>query len=186
MQLKLRHVLLYGIVCLVLWAADIGGLSLLAILSLLQLSVLLQSMTFSKQAQLAELKLFFISLPAIFFWGAMHSFTQIYLKEASLALALMSILVNICVTLVVGFQLVFSQPYLEQNNFQVLSALASAFNDIRKKKLTLLKIAGLLFILSFVPLLEVDWKIVFSLTATFFWLNRSQTRKSAEITSSQL
>lgn len=185
MQLKLRHVLLYGAVCLVLWLADVGGLSLLAILSLLQLSVLLQSMTFSKQAQLAELKLFFICLPAIFFWGAMHSFTHIYMKESSPALALISILVNICVTLIVGFQLVFSQKYLEQNNFQVLKALSSAFNDIRKEKLKILKIAGLLFIFSFVPLLAVDWKIVFSLTATFFWINRANLRKTPEVISSQ-
>ncbi|MCC2679890.1 MAG: hypothetical protein K0R29_2466 [Pseudobdellovibrio sp.] len=178
MQLKLRHIILYVGACIVLGVAEVSGLSLLAILSLLQLAVLLQSMPFTRQAQLAELKLFLISLPSIFFWGAMHSFTHIYLKESSPVLGLMAMMVTLCITLIVGFMLVFSQDYLEKNNFAVLNALSDAFNDIRKEKKRLFKTAFLLFILSFPPLLAVDWKIVFSLTATLFWLNRSQLKKA--------
>jgi len=88
MQLKLRHLILYVVACLVLGFADIGGLSLLAIASLLQIAILIQGFPFTKNAQFAELKLFLITLPALFFWGAMHSFTYIYLKEASPMLAM--------------------------------------------------------------------------------------------------
>jgi len=178
MQLKLRHIILYLGACIVLAIADVSGLSLLAILSLLQLSVLLQSMPFTRQAQLAELKLFLISLPSLFFWGAMHSFTHIYLKEASPVLGIMSMLVTVCLTLIIGFMLVFSQSYLEKNNFAVLNALSDAFNDIRKEKKRLFTIAVLLFIFSFPPLLDIDWKIVFSLTATLFWIHRGALTKA--------
>lgn len=178
MQLKLRHIILYIAACITLWAADVSGLSLLAIVSLLQLAVLLQGLPFTRQSQLAELKLFFISLPAIFFWGAIHSFTHIYMSEASPILGLMSSLVTFSVALMISFQLIFSQSYLEKNNFAVLNSLSEAFNEIRKEKKRLFQLAALLFIFSFVPVLDIDWKIVFALTATVFWQNRLQLKKA--------
>lgn len=178
MQLKLRHIILYVAACVTLWVADASGLSLLAILSLLQLAVLLQGMPFTKQAQLAELRLFLISLPAIFFWGAMHSFTHIYMGEASPVLGLMSALVTFSISMMMAFQLIFSQNYLEKNNFAVLNALSEAFNGIRNERKRLFYLAALIFLFSFVPVLAIDWKIVFSLTATLFWVHRSQLMKA--------
>jgi hypothetical protein len=178
MQLKLRHILLYVAACLVLAFANVGGLSLLAIASLLQISVLVQGFPFTKKAQLAELKLFFITLPSLFFWGAMHSFTYIYFRESSLPLAVIAIVVTFFISLFIGFQLIFSQEFLEQNNFEVLPALSESFNQIRNKKGRVFKIAGLIFLFSFIPYIAIEWKLVFSLTATLFYLHRLRLMKA--------
>jgi hypothetical protein len=177
MQLKIRHIGLYLAACLILGLTKVSGLSLLAIASLLQISVLLQGFPFTKKAQMAELKLFLITIPAFFFWGAMHSFTYIYVKEASAILAVMAILVSFMISLFITFQLIFSQQFLEKNDFDVLPALSDAFNQIRNEKSRLLKTAGLVYIFSFVPVLPIDWKLVFSLTAILFWLHRSKLMK---------
>lgn len=178
MQLKLRQIILFFIACIVLAFSGVAGGSLLAVAALLQLSILIKQMPFTKQMQLAQLKLFLISLPVLFFWGGVHSFVFIYLKEKSFSFALMALSISMILSFIAAFQLIFTSEYLVKNDFSVSPALSEAFNDIKQQKNRLLQMAGLIFIFSFVPFFASDWKLVFSLTATVFFLNRSQLMKA--------
>lgn len=178
MQLKSRQIILFFIACIVLAVSGIAGGSLLAVAALLQLSILIQQMPFTKQAQIAQLKLFLVSLPVLFFWGGVHSFVFIYLKEKSYSLALMALSISMILSFIVAFQLIFTSQFLEKNEFSVSPSLSEAFNEIKKQKNRLFQIAGLIFLFSFVPYIASDWKLVFALTATVFYLNRSQLMKA--------
>jgi hypothetical protein len=176
MQLKSRHIYLYLVACLVLAASKVSGLSLLAIAVLLQILILLQNKPLTKKAQWAQLKLFFLTVPSFFFWGGAHSFVFIYLREGSILFAFMAAGISLSLSLLIAYQLIFCQQFLEKNDYSVTIALGEAFNEIRNKKGQLFSSTGLIFLFSFVPYLTTDWKLVFALTATLFYQHRLQLK----------
>ena len=176
MQLKSRQIILFVVTCVVLWISDFSGAGLLAVASLLQLGILVQGFPFTRSSQLAFARLFLLAIPSLLFWGAIHSFVFIYLHEGSFFMSLMAGALSLVVASIVGFLLLFSNPYIVNSKFEVAPALSAAFNDIKKEKAVFLRITGLLFVFSFVPMLHGEWKIVFALTATLFYLNRSQLK----------
>lgn len=178
MQLKLRHIILFVFASLLLILSDLAGGALLGLAALMQVALLIQNIELSKKSQWAALKLFLISIPLFFFWGGVHSFTTIYLRESRYLFFLMAGSVSFFLSFLIVFQIVFSYFYLAKNEFNVSATLQDEFNDIKNKKADLLKSALFLFIFSFVPWLTTDWKLVFAVTATHLYLNPSQLKKA--------
>jgi hypothetical protein len=176
MQLKSRQVLLYIAACAGLYISELPGGSLLAIAVLMQMTLLLKQFNFSRRSQIAMFKLFLFSVPLFFFWGATHSFITIYLKEGLYFMAFSAAVLNASLTFVLTFQLVFTMNYLVVAEYHINGALQNAFNEIKNHLSDLVKTTALIFVLSFVPVLHEDWKMVFALTATLAYLNRSQLK----------
>ncbi|MBY0451832.1 MAG: hypothetical protein K2P92_02275, partial [Bdellovibrionaceae bacterium] len=91
-------------------------------------------------------------------------------------MALSAAVLTASLTFVLAFQLIFAMNYLVVAEFHVNGALQNAFNEIKNHLSELVKLTAIIFILSFVPVLHVDWKMVFALTATLAYLNRSQLK----------
>ncbi|AGH94626.1 hypothetical protein [Pseudobdellovibrio exovorus] len=176
MQLKLRHLLLFVVACAVLILANFSGGALIGLAVALQLSLLIHGITLTKKAQWGALRLFAMSLPLILFWGAIHSLLLIYLKEKHIFLVLMAGSVVICLSAITNLQLVFSYYFLQTADFKVLPAWQMAFSHLKKNQREFLQITLILFIFSFIPLLSADWKIVFAITATHLYLNRTRLK----------
>ena len=178
MQLKSKQILLFILACAILLVSKVAGGALLALAALMQLSILIQQIPFTKKSQLAFFKLFLISLPVTFLWGGAHSFVFIYLKQGSWLPAIMAFSLSLTLILILNFQLLYSNQFLEKNNFEVIRSLNDAFNEIKNNNRRFFKTAGLIFMFSFLPWGPDDWKLVFALTATLVVLN-PQTLKKA-------
>lgn len=176
MQLKLRQVLLYIAACIGLYISGLPGGSLLAIAVLMQMTLLLKGFELTRRSQIAMFKLFLFSVPLFLFWGATHSFVTIYLHEGVYFMALSAAVLTASLTFVLAFQLIFAMDYLTVAEFHVNGALQHAFNEIKNHLFNLAKLTLIIFVLSFVPLLHEDWKMVFSLTVTLAYLNWSQLK----------
>lgn len=178
MQLKSRQIILYLFACFILLLSGLAGGSLLAIGLLLQILILLKGLPFTARTQWGLFRLLLISLPLLLFWGGAHSFMMIYMQEGSWAMALLAIGLSMALSLILGFQLIHSISYIEETGFQVLPGLQAAFNDIRTHHRTITKNSLALFVLSFVPWLPVEWKLVFALTVMYFYLNFQALKKA--------
>lgn len=149
---------------------------MLAVAVLMQLNLLMQNIPFTKKSQLAVFRLFLLSAPTLFFWGGAHSFAAIHINEGNYLFAAMSGALSLSVAFFVAFQMIFSYDFLEKCDYSVAATLQNAFNEMKNQKNRLFQITGLLFVLSFVPRLAVDWKLVFALTVTLFYLNRNRVK----------
>lgn len=178
MQLKLRHLILFIIACSVLICAGTPGGALLAVGTLMQLALLIYGLEISRKSQLGVLKLFLVSIPLFVFWGGIHSFVTIYLREKQFLFLTMSLTVLLALSFLISFQVVFSYFFLKDNNYELIATLQASFNSIKERRYYFLKITCGIFALSFMPWLSSDWKLVFALTVTHLSLNRAQLKKA--------
>ncbi len=178
MQLKLRHLLLFILASAVLIYSHTPGGALLAVGVLMQLSLLIHGLELTRRSQLAALKLFLVSIPLLLFWGGIHSFVTIYFGEGQLFFFITAFVVTMALSFLLSLQIVFSYWFLKQNNYEILATLQDAFNNIKNRKHDFLKITLLLFAFSFVPWLTADWKLVFAVTATHLYVNRTLLKKA--------
>jgi hypothetical protein len=176
MQLKSRQVILFVISCSVLYVSQLSGGALLALFVLLQLSLLIQGIPFTKNSQLAMFKIGFVALPICFLWSGAHSLLFLYAKDQNWLAAGMAASVSILTLLLVVFELYHSNSYLEKNQFQVLPTLSEAFNNLKKDKARLFKMTGLVFLFSLLPKMPADWQLVFALTAALGVANRQKLK----------
>lgn len=178
MQLKSRHLLLFMIACGLLIYADTPGGALIAMAALMQLLVLLHNFELTRKSQLLAFKLFLVSIPLLLFWGAIHSFTLIYFKEAQYLFFGMALSMTLALSFLINLQLVFSYSFMKDCDFIMTSTLQSAFNNIKNRKTDFFRSFFLVFIFSFVPGFNTDWKLVFAVMATHLYLNRLQVKKA--------
>jgi|GEM_PF-6839491 len=178
MQLKLRHLILFIIACALLIYADTQGGALLAIAVLMQLALLIHNIEVTRKAQLAVFKLFVVSLPLFLFLGGVHSFMTIYLAEGQYLFFFMAFSVTFFLCFLLNLQVVFAYWFLKKSNFELIATLQNAFNSIKERKMDFTKTMLLLFIFSFLPEINTDWKLVFAIMATHLYLNPAQVKKA--------
>lgn len=176
MQLKSRHLLLFVIACIVLIFSELAGGALLGLAVLMQLALLIHGIPLTRSSQLGALKLFLVSIPLVFFWGGVHSFVSIYMRENQFVFLLMALTIVAALTFLVSLQLVFTFYFLQKNNGELFASLNEAFNNIKDRRREYLRMTGLVFLFSFVPWFSADWKLVFALTATHLFLERSRLK----------
>ncbi|MBC7742327.1 MAG: hypothetical protein H7061_09020 [Bdellovibrionaceae bacterium] len=174
--MKLRHLVLFIISCGILIISEFPAGSLVALAMLFQLNLLLNRIPLTKNSQWAAFRLFLFSIPVFFFWGGIHSFTQIYLSEGQIIFFVMALLVSLMLSALVALQAVLAFHYLLEAQFKVGVALQFLFNDIKNKKNQLFKTTGLVFLFSYVPLLSTDWKLIFAVLTTQIILNWVQLK----------
>lgn len=178
MQLKLRHLLLFVVACLILMMSQLPGGALIAMCALMQMNLLVYNIELTKKSQLAALKLFLISIPLFFFWGGIHSFVTIYAKEQQYVYFAMALIVTAGLSFLLALQTIFPYWYLKANDFEAIATLQNVFNEIKNKKGDFVKITLILFILSFIPWFRTEWKLIFATMATHLFLHRGQLKKA--------
>lgn len=178
MQLKLRHLILFVIACALLIFAQTPGGALLGLGSLMQLALLIHNLEISKKSQLGVLKLFLTSIPLFLFWGGIHAFVSIYLREGQLQLFFVALSITVLLSFLLCFQIIFSYRFLNSNNFEVVATLQDAFNNIKNRRNEFIKLSLLLLLLSFVPWLSADWKLVFAVMVIHLYLNQNQLKSA--------
>lgn len=177
--MKLRHFLLFFTACITLIAANFPGGPLLGLLVWLQVNTLL-TQSFNKTSQIWALKLFLISVPLLLFWGSIHSFFFIYMKEQSWLFFLMTLALNCCLSMIAAIYFFFSFDSAANCNFQVISTLDASWAVCKKNKSHFFKISLIIFTFSLVPFLSAEWKIVFAVMATHLYLNRARLKQVFE------
>ncbi len=170
--MKSRHILLFILACATLIAADFPGGSLLAVFAWLQVNTLMTQKSFNKSSQTWAAKLFLISIPFLLFWGSIHTFLFIYMKEQNWLFFVMTIALNICLTSIAAIYFIFTFKVAHESNFKLISSLGAAWQACKKNKVEFFKCSAFVFILSLVPLFSAEWKIVFAIMATHSYLNR--------------
>ncbi len=174
--MKLSHLLLFILACAVLIISGLTAGSLLALAMLFQINLLINQISLTKISQIAALKLFLFSIPVFFFAGGIQSFVQIYFLEGQWSFLFMAASISVLLSGLIGLQAIISFRYLTEARFQVGTTLQLVFNDIKNKKTQLYKTTGLVFILSFVPWLSTDWKLIFAVLMTQIILNWAQLK----------
>jgi len=175
--MKRRHILLFLISCLLLYIGDIFASGLIALALIFQMNLLFFEIPLTKISQLAALKLFFFSIPIFFFLGGIHSFLFVYARDSQWLFLLFSIFIGYCLFFVANFLCFFTFKFLLQNQFKVAIAVQDAVANVRHKKRDLFMQTSFLFILSLVPFLNTEWKIIFSLMAYQLYSFRHQLKR---------
>lgn len=178
MQLKLRQILLFVFACAILIYTGLPGGSLIAMGALMQLALLIHNIELSSRSQFAALKLYLLSIPIFLFWGGVQSFTLIYFKEAQYLFWFMSLTIVFILSFILCLQVVFSYKFLKANHYNSITTLQDTFNNMKNEKADFFKYSLILFICTFVPWLDTDWKLIFALMATHLSLNPSQSKKA--------
>lgn len=175
--MKRKHIYLFIISCLLLYISDVFASGLIALALIFQMNLLFQAIPLTKTSQIAAVKLFFFSIPIFFFLGAIHSFIFVYFSDANWLFMIFSILIAYGLFFLVNFFCFFVFQYLEHSQFKITLALQVAANDIRHKKRSLLLQTSILFILSLVPFLNTEWKIIFAIMAYQLYSFRLQLKQ---------
>lgn len=149
----------------------------MALALIFQMNLLFQNIPLTKDSQRAAIKLFFFSVPIFFFLGAIHSFIFVYFKNAHWLFLFFSIIITFGLFFLVSFFSFFAFGYLEQSQYKVIASLQAATNDIPHKKKGLLLQTFFLFIVSLVPFLNTEWKIIFSLMAYQLYSSRKHLKQ---------
>ncbi len=174
--MKSRHLILFIIACATLIVADLPGGSLLALIAWLQVNTLFTQTSFDKNSQLWAIKLFFASLPFVLFWGSIHSFVFIYGKEENWIFFLMALTLSACLCFAGTIFYLFTFEVADNANFKLIASISQSWITAKEKKISFFKCSSVLFILTLVPVLRADWKIVFAVMATHLFLNRSRLK----------
>lgn len=177
--MKLRHFLLFFIASITLIAANFPGASLLGVLVWLQVNTLL-TQSFNKSSQIWALKLFIISVPMLLFWGSIHSFFFIYLKEQNWLFFFMTFALNCCLSIIAAVYFFFTFESVKNCNYRLIATLDTSWTECKKNKAHFFKISLIVFTFSLVPFLNPEWKIVFAIMATHLYLNRSRLQQVFE------
>ncbi len=179
--MKLRHLILFFMACMILIVSRFPGGSLLGLFAWLQINTLITQSQFSKKSQLWATYLFFISVPLILFWGSCHSFLFIYLAEKSWTFFIMIVLVNLMLCCIASVYFILSFRTAEKVDYRILASLELALKSIKDNRPSISKNSCLLFIMSFVPFLPADWKIVFAIMATHLILHRHHVKRAFDL-----
>jgi len=172
--MKLRHLILYFVSCVLLILADLPGGSLIAIFAWLQIYTLWTQPMFTRTTQIWATKLFFLSIPFIFFWGSIHSFLFIYQKENLWSMTLGAGLLSLVLCLIGSIYFVFVFKVGESAEYQAIRTLRMSYKAIQTSRFDFFKISSILFVFSLIPALAAEWKIVFAITATHLYISRRQ------------
>lgn len=176
MQLKSRQLFLFILASIVLIYSKLSGGALIAMAVLLQMALLIHNITLHKKSQLAAFNLFLLSIPLFWFWGAVHSFTLIYLKEQQYLYFFSTALITAFLCFLVSYQIIFPFTQLEKSGFNINSTLYHTFKFLRINTKVFIKTSFFIFVLSFFPGLSADWQLVFSVMVTFLYLNWNQLK----------
>lgn len=176
--MKRKHVLLFLISCLLLYIGDVFASGLIALALIFQMNLLFQNIPLTKASQLAAIKLFFFSVPIFFFLGGIHSFMFVYFQDSNWLFLLVAAFVAYGLFFLVNFFCFFTFNYLEQNQFKISLAIQNAVNEIHHKKRGLLIQTSFLFILSLVPLLNTEWKIIFAIMVYQLYSSRQRLKQA--------
>lgn len=177
MQLKLRHIVLFVFACSILIYAGTPGGALIAMASMMQLALLIYNVELIPQSQWAAFKLFLLAIPTFIFWGAVQAFTMIYIKEAQYLFCFMTLLITFALSFILCLQVIFPYKHLKTNHYELIAALQGTFNNLKYEKTAFIKTTLLLFVLSWVPFISSDWKLIFSLTVIHLISNPLQTKR---------
>lgn len=150
----------------------------MALAVLMQLNLLIHGLEVSRRSQIGALKIFLVSVPLFLFWGGIQSFVAIYFRESQFLFLGMASVILLTLSSMLCFQLVFPYYFFKQNNFELVATLQDAFNSLKDRRGDFFRITVLLFILSFVPWLKTDWKLVFAVTVTHLVLNRALLKRA--------
>ena len=168
--MKRKHILLFLVSCLLLYIGDVFASGLIALALIFQMNLLFQNIHLNKASQIAAFKLFF-------FLGAIHSFLFVYFQDSNWFFLLIASVIAYGLFFVVNFFCFFVFHYLEQNQFKITASLQNALNDIHNKKRGLFIQTSCLFVLSLVPFLNTEWKIIFALMAYQLYSSRQQLKQ---------
>lgn len=175
--MKRRHILLFLISCLLLYVGDIFASGLIALALIFQMNLLFFDIPLTKTSQVAAFKLFLFSIPIFFFLGGIHSFLFVYARDSQWLFLLFSIFIGYCLFFIAHFLCFFVFNFLPQNQFKISIALQEAVAQVRLKKKDLLLQTSFLFILSLVPFLNTEWKIIFALMVYQLYSFRHQWKQ---------
>ncbi len=174
--MKRAQVLLFLVCCVLLFVGDVFAGSLIALGLLFQLNILFEKIPLTKKSQLAALKLFLFSTPLFFFLGAIHSFVSLYFRESQWVFLLFALIITYSLFFLVNLCCFSVYAYLVESHFNISLAYQSSFMNIKNAKKGLFKQTFFLLVLSLIPILTSDWKIVFALTVFQLFRHRLQLK----------
>lgn len=174
--MKRKHLLLFIISILLLCISDMFAAGLIALALIFQMNILFYQIPLTQASQLAAFKLFLFSIPVYFFLGGIHSFISVYALSGQWLFLIFAISIAFCLFFIANFLSFFCFHYLEANNYQISIAIQKAISDIHRKKKDLLWQTSFLFVVSLVPFLNTEWKIVFALMVMQLYSHRHQLK----------
>ncbi len=175
-NMKRKHLLLFIICCILIYISELFAGALIAVALIYQMNLLFEGIVLSRQSQIAAFKLFLCSTPLFFFLGGIHSFISLYYKEGQWLYLTFALVITYFLFFLVNFFCFFVFRFLEASQFKISVTYQKAFNDIHIVKKELLSQTFVLLILSFVPYLSSEWKIIFSLMAFQVYRHRLQLK----------
>jgi hypothetical protein len=175
--MKLKHIILFFLSCVLLNLSDIYAGPLIALALLFQMNILIFQIPLTKQSQIAAFKLFLCSVPLFFFFGGIHSFVTLYFDEHQWLYFFFASIVTYFLSFVAVFISSFVFEFLQQGEYNINLIYQYAFNEIKNRKKTLFMQSLFVFILSVIPIGNSDWKIIFSLVVTQFYFQRSRLKQ---------
>ncbi len=175
--MKLRHLILFFIACVVLVLSHLPGAALIVLFAWLQINALLSQKLFNKQVQIWAASLFLISIPLVLFWSSIHAFLFIYFNEQAWVFLLMALILDFCLCLVAAIYFILTFQVAEEAQYQLIPSLKAATQQIRLAQKDYFSKSAILFLLSLVPFFASDWKIIFAITGTHLFLNRNRLKQ---------
>lgn len=161
--MKSNQTILFILTCILLYFTDFTGSTLICLFLFFQINLDLEKIKLSKKSQLFAIKLFFLSIPLFWLYGAVHSFAIVYLKENQFFYFFIISLFLITLNYLIIFSCFYTYKFLIESEFNLNQCLLIAFNK-QKYNFKLIGLTGLfLYLISLNPFFASDWKIIFSL-----------------------
>ncbi len=176
-NMKRKHILLFLASNLLLYLGDVFASGLIALALIFQMNILFKRIPLTKASQIGAIKLYLLSIPVFFFLGAIHSFLFVYFHDSNWLFLIFAAFVAYGLFFLVNFFCFFAFEFLEKNNFQIMTTLQDAANDIQNKKRGLFIQTSYLFVLSLVPFINTEWKIIFSLMVYQLYSSRQYLKQ---------
>ena len=175
-NMKRKHLLLFIVCCVLIYVSELFAGALIAVALIFQMNLLFEGIVLTKQSQITAFKLFFLSAPLFFFLGGIHSFISLYFKDGQWLYLLFALVITFFLFFLVNFFCFFVFRFLETSHFNISVAYQKAFIQIKNAKKGLFAQTFFLLVLSFVPYLTSEWKIIFSLMAFQLYRHRLQLK----------
>lgn len=176
-NMKKKHILLFLMACVFLYISQLFAASLIALGLLYQMNLLFENLPITKASQIAAFKFFLIAIPQFFFFGGIHAFVTLYWNEKQWLFFIFALVTAYSLSFLVFFFFFLVFRYLEQNDFNTSATYQAAFMQIKNEKKGMFVKSLFLLLLSFIPPLPADWKIIFSLMVLQLYFHRSQMKR---------
>lgn len=161
-----KIIVLFLILSVILLASGFSAGGLIALALWLQVYLKLIPVQLTRNSQVWAFKVFLCAIPLLLFWGSVHSFVILHFQEQHWLFFMLSFILDAMLIALGNIQIVWLFQVAEISDFKLDQSFKKIIPFVRFNQKYFYISSLILFVLSFLPIVSIEWKILFALIAT--------------------